>query len=165
MSATARSSSRSPWKACCANGTTLAGWLREEATDLKNTDTIEQAARAWDDNARQATTGCCPAPGSPTPKTLAAKPGFRDRLNAAREYLLASRQREDRRTEAAVRDAQEREAARKPWRPPRSAPNSRPSSTPGIAQADAGPAGRAGPSGGRRGGGGVRLRVGAQGAT
>ena len=77
-------------------------------------------------------------------ETLAAKPGFRDRLNTAREYLLASRQREDRRTEAAVRDAQEREAAARRI----------------FAQAES----RAGRGGGRRGGGGVRVRVGAQGA-
>ena len=88
----------------------LAGWLREEAADLKNTDAIEQAARAWDDNARQ---GDWLLPGArlAEAEALAAKPGFRDRLNTAREYLLASRQREDRRAEAAVRDAQEREAA------------------------------------------------------
>ena len=89
---------------------TLAGWLRDEATDLKDTDTIEQAARAWDDNARQ-DDWLLPGARLADAETLAAKPGFRDRLNTAREYLLASRQREDRRTEAAVRDAHEREAA------------------------------------------------------
>ena len=88
----------------------LAGWLRTEATDLKNTDTIEQAARAWDDNARQ-DDWLLPGARLAEAETLAAKPGFRDRLNTAREYLLASRQREDRRAEAAVRDAEEREAA------------------------------------------------------
>jgi hypothetical protein len=87
----------------------LAGWLREEAADLKNTDAIEQAARAWDDNARQ-DDWLLPGARLYEAETLAAKPGFRDRLNTAREYLLASRQREDRRADAAVRDAQQREA-------------------------------------------------------
>jgi WD40 repeat protein len=89
---------------------TLAGWLREEAADLKNTDSIEQAARVWDDNGRQ-DDWLLPGTRLADAEALAAKPGFRDRLNTAREYLLASRQREDRRAEAAVRDAQEREAA------------------------------------------------------
>jgi WD40 repeat protein len=89
---------------------TLAGWLQDEASDLKNTDAIEQAARAWDDNARQ-DDWLLPGARLADAETLAAKPGFRDRLNTAREYLLASRQREDRRTEAAVRAAQERQQA------------------------------------------------------
>ena len=107
MSATARSSSRWPWKACCANGTTWPGGCARKRRDLKDTDAIEQAA------GRGTTTPAeddwlLPGARLAEAETLAAKPGFRDRLNTAREYLLASRQREDRRTEAAVRDAQER---------------------------------------------------------
>ena len=83
----------------------LAGWLREEAADLKNTDAIEQAARAWDDNARQ-DDWLLPGARLAEAEALAAKPGFRDRLNTAREYLLASRQCEDRRTETDLRAAQ-----------------------------------------------------------
>ncbi len=83
----------------------LAGWLREEAADLKNTDAIEQAARAWDDNARQ-DDWLLPGARLAEAEALAAKPGFRDRLNTAREYLLASRQCEDRRAETDLRAAQ-----------------------------------------------------------
>ena len=75
---------------------TLAGWLRDEAADLKNTDAIEQAARDWEHNARH-DDWLLPGERLAEAEALAAKPGFRDRLNAAREYLLASRQRDDRR--------------------------------------------------------------------
>ena len=74
---------------------TLAGWLHDEAADLKNTDAIEQAARAWEHNARH-DDWLLPGERLAEAEALAAKPGFRDRLNPAREYLLASRQREDR---------------------------------------------------------------------
>ena len=77
----------------------LAGWLRAEAADLKNTDALEQAARAWEHNARHED-WLLEGARLADAEALAAKPGFRDRLNTAREYLLASRQREDRRTEA-----------------------------------------------------------------
>ena len=86
----------------------LAGWLREEATDLKDADNLDQAARAWADNGFQDDWLLDGARLSDA-EALAAKPGFRDRLNTAREYLLASRQREDRRTAAALREARERQ--------------------------------------------------------
>ena len=86
----------------------LAGWLREEATDLKDADNLDPAARAWADNGFQDDWLLDGARLSDA-EALAAKPGFRDRLNAAREYLLASRQREDRRTAAALREARERQ--------------------------------------------------------
>ena len=89
---------------------TLAGWLREEATDLKDADVLELAARAWARNGRKG--DWLPEGAQLTnAESLAAKPGYRDRLNTAREFLLASRQREDQRAEAALRAVQEREAA------------------------------------------------------
>lgn len=87
----------------------LAGWLRDRTADLKTTDAIELAARAWDDNGRRDDWLLEGARLSEA-ESLAAQPGFRSRLNASSEYLLASRQREDRQAEAAVRDAQERVA-------------------------------------------------------
>ena len=49
----------------------------------------------WDDNGRQDDWLLAGARLADA-ETLAAKPGFRDRLNSTREYLLASRQREER---------------------------------------------------------------------
>ena len=82
-----------------------AGWLREEAADLKATDVLEQAARGWDDNARQDDWLLAGARLDDA-ETVAAKPGFRDRLNSTREYLLASRQLKDRRADADLLPAQ-----------------------------------------------------------
>ncbi|OBJ96894.1 hypothetical protein A5746_31430 [Mycolicibacterium conceptionense] len=77
----------------------LAEWLREEAVDLKGADNLERAARAWQQN------GCSDEwliPGSrlADAESLAAKPGFRERLNPTSGFLLASRQSEDRRLAA-----------------------------------------------------------------
>ena len=85
----------------------LAGWLREDAPALKEADVLDQAALAWADNGFK-DDWLLPGDRLTDAQALAAKPGFRSRLNAAREYLLASRRREDRRAEAALRDAQER---------------------------------------------------------
>ena len=72
----------------------LSDWLRIEAGDLKDADNLERAALAWRQNS------CSDEwllPGSrlANAESLAAKPGFRERLNPAREFLLASRQSED----------------------------------------------------------------------
>lgn len=74
----------------------LSAWLRIEAADLKDADNLERAARAWRQN------GCndewlIPGNRLADAELLAAKPGFRERLNTASDFLLASRQREDHR--------------------------------------------------------------------
>jgi WD40 repeat protein len=89
---------------------TLAGWLRDEAADLKGTDALELAARAWEDNGRR-DDWLLEGARLTESEALAAKPGFRNRLNAASDYLLASRQREERRSLERVRKAQESAAA------------------------------------------------------
>ena len=64
--------------------------------------------------AAMTTPGCYPAPGWPTAENLAAKPGFSDRLNHTRDYLLASRQRENEQAELEKqRQEAELEAAKK----------------------------------------------------
>jgi WD40 repeat protein len=72
----------------------LAGWLSDEAQDLKDADGLERAHTGWQTSGRDeswllAGTRLADA------ETLAAKPRFRDRLEPAREYLRASRQREN----------------------------------------------------------------------
>ena len=89
---------------------TLAQWLREEATDLKGADALDQAARAWAQNGFK-DDWLLEGVRLTDAEALAAKSGFRKRLNNAREFLLASRQRENRRAEAALRAAQERHEA------------------------------------------------------
>ena len=97
----------------------LAEWLRIEAGDLKDADNLERAARAWRQN------GCSDEwliPGSrlADAESLAAKPGFRERLNPTSDFLLASRRSEDeqiaeerRRHEADLQAARDREEAAK----------------------------------------------------
>jgi hypothetical protein len=77
----------------------LAGWLAAEATDLKDSDALEQAVRAWEQNARHED-WLLEGTRLAYAEALAAKPRFRERLNTAREFLLASRRRADRRVEA-----------------------------------------------------------------
>ena len=72
----------------------LAAWLRDEAQDLKDADTLERAATDWQTSGRDESwllggTRLADA------ETLAAKPRFRDRLDPTREYLHASRAREN----------------------------------------------------------------------
>ena len=72
----------------------LATWLHDEAQDLKDADSLERAAADWRasgcDNSRlPGGTRLVEAEG------LAAKPGFRDHLDRARDYLNASRKREN----------------------------------------------------------------------
>ncbi len=84
---------------------TLAGWLAAEATNLKDTDAVEQAVRAWEHNARHED-WLLEGTRLAEAEALAAKPGFRERLNTAREFLLASRRRADQRSEAQLRAAE-----------------------------------------------------------
>ena len=68
----------------------LAAWLRDEAQDLKAADTLERAAADWQASGRDESwllTGTRLAEA----ETLAAKPGFRERLDPTRDYLHASR--------------------------------------------------------------------------
>jgi WD40 repeat protein len=76
----------------------LAAWLRDEGQDLKDADGLERAAADWRASGRDK---AWLQEGSrlTEAETLAAKPGFRDRLDPARDYLQASRRREDDRLE------------------------------------------------------------------
>lgn len=74
----------------------LEGWLDTERQDLKNADTLERAAADWQNNDRRdawllENTRLADA------ETLSGKPGFRDRLEPTRDFLLASRARENNR--------------------------------------------------------------------
>ncbi len=86
----------------------LAGWLHEQSADLKNADLLDQKVFDWASNGRQ-DDWLLNGAQLTSAETLAAKPGFRDRLNNAREFLLASRQREDERKAAALKEAQDRQ--------------------------------------------------------
>ena len=77
----------------------MAAWLRDEAEDLKDADTLERAAADWRSSGRDES-WLLEGTRLAEAETLAAKPGFRDRLDPAREYLLASRTRENQRVEA-----------------------------------------------------------------
>jgi WD40 repeat protein len=90
----------------------LVGWLAGEREDLKEADNLEHAAAAWESSGRgdswllegERLTGA---------ELLAAKPGFRNRLNNARSFLNASRSRENDRIAAAKQRQQaELQAAR-----------------------------------------------------
>ena len=77
----------------------LAAWLRDEAQDLKDADSLERAAADWrasDRNEAWLLEGTRLAEA----ETLSAKPRFRDRLDPTRDFLHASRRREDDRLEA-----------------------------------------------------------------
>lgn len=84
----------------------LAGWLREERKDLKDADDLERAAAAWAAN-----------DGNPAwlledtrlaeATKLADDPAFRQRLDATRPFLDASRERENQRRAA---EEQQRQA-------------------------------------------------------
>ena len=95
----------------------LDGWLRSERRHLKIADDIERSAIAWQGSDRDpawlfAGTRLADA------EKVATKPGFHDRLNSAREYLLACRAAEnerlaaeEERREEQVRAAQDRQQA------------------------------------------------------
>ena len=77
----------------------LAAWLRDEAQDLKDADTLERAAADWQASGRNES-WLLEGTRLAEAETLAAKPGFRDRLDPTRDFLHASRQRENDRIEA-----------------------------------------------------------------
>ena len=93
----------------------LAAWLRDEAQDLKDADALERAAADWQ------ASGCneswlLEGTRLAEAETLATQPGFRDRLDPTRNYLNASRNREDdriaaekRRQEAELQSAREKQ--------------------------------------------------------
>ena len=85
----------------------LARWLNTEREELKEVDSLERAAVAWERSYRH---GAWLLEGERLAgaESLAAKPGYRARLTSAREFLLASRQREEDRA-AAVKRRQEAE--------------------------------------------------------
>lgn len=76
----------------------LAGWLRAEASDLREADSVERAAIGWERSGRHddwlldgaRLTGA---------ETLSARPRFGERLNPVGEFLLASRRRVNRKLE------------------------------------------------------------------
>ena len=77
----------------------LAAWLRDEAQDLKDADSLERAAADWrasDGNEAWLLEGTRLVEA----EALATKPRFRDRLDPTRDFLHASRGREDDRLEA-----------------------------------------------------------------
>ena len=77
----------------------LTAWLRDEAQDLKDADALERAAADWqasDHNESWLLEGT----RLQEAETLAAQPGFRDRLDPTRDFLHASRTRENNRIEA-----------------------------------------------------------------
>ena len=89
-----RSSSRSRWKACCANGANWPPGCATRPRTSRTADTLERAATDWQTSGRDESwllggTRLADA------ETLAAKPRFRDRLDPTRDYLLASRTREN----------------------------------------------------------------------
>ncbi len=69
----------------------LAAWLRDEAQDLKDADTLERAAADWQASGRNES-WLLEGTRLADAETLAAKPGFRDRLDPTRDFLHASRQ-------------------------------------------------------------------------
>ncbi|MBV9089785.1 MAG: TIR domain-containing protein [Mycobacteriaceae bacterium] len=90
----------------------LARWLADEREDLKDADNVERAARAWQQS-QQNDAWLLEGTRLTDAETLAAKPGFRDRLQPAREFLNASRRREQERVEAEARhQAAELQAAK-----------------------------------------------------
>ena len=77
----------------------LAAWLRDEAQDLKDADSLERAAADWRASGRN-DSWLLEGTRLGEAEALAAQPGFRDRLDPIHDYLQASRRREDDRIEA-----------------------------------------------------------------
>jgi WD40 repeat protein len=80
----------------------LAGWLDAEREDLKEADGLERAAAAWQLNNRDEA-WLLEGARLASAEALATRPGFRGRLGPVREFLAASRQREDDRAAAEQR--------------------------------------------------------------
>jgi hypothetical protein len=77
----------------------LAAWLRDEAQDLKDADSLERAAADWHASGRN-DSWLLEGTRLTETEALAAQPGFGNRLDPTRDYLNASRQRENDRIEA-----------------------------------------------------------------
>jgi hypothetical protein len=95
----------------------LVEWLKDEGEDLKEADRLEQAAAAWIRSGKKPD-WLMEGERLSISEALAAKPGYRRRLEPAAEFLLCSRQREIQRKEAEERQrgaellaAQEKQAA------------------------------------------------------
>jgi WD40 repeat protein len=73
----------------------LAAWLRDEAQDLKDADSLEREANDWQANDRDESWLVREGTRLQEAENLAAKPRFRDRLDLTREFLHASRKREN----------------------------------------------------------------------
>jgi hypothetical protein len=78
----------------------LAGWLANERQDLKEADDIERAALAWESSGR-GNAWLLEGVRLTGAESLASTPGFRNRLKVARNFLIASRRRENGRIVAA----------------------------------------------------------------
>ena len=72
----------------------LAAWLRDEGEDLKDADSLQRAAADWNTSGHNES-WLLAGSRLADAETLAAKPRFRDRLDNTRDYLAASRQREN----------------------------------------------------------------------
>ncbi len=93
----------------------LSGWLRDQREDLKAADNLEHNTAAWEASDRSPDwllTGTRLAGA----ETLAAKPGYRARLEPAHDYVAASRNAENQKLaaeeehrQAELRNAQERQ--------------------------------------------------------
>jgi WD40 repeat protein len=77
----------------------LAAWLRDEAQDLKDADSLQREANDWQASDRDESWLLREGTRLQEAETLAAKPRFRDRLDPTRDYLNASRKRENDRIE------------------------------------------------------------------
>ena len=115
--ATARWSSRSRWKACCANGTT---WPAGCAINVKTSKpptrlntTPPRGTPAADPDWLLTGTRLADA------EEFVAKPGYRDRLEPTRDYLAASRQAENQKSGRRRRPAPSRTPPRPRTRPSR----------------------------------------------
>jgi WD40 repeat protein len=80
----------------------LARWLAEQREDLKNADSIERGALAWERNHRD-DAWLLQGTRLADAEILAAAPGFRDRVHPCGDFLRASRAREESRVEAEKR--------------------------------------------------------------
>ena len=72
----------------------LAHWLQDERQNLVAASDLERSAAAWEKNDRDES-WLLEGSRLVAAETVAAKPGFAERLAAAADYLAASRQRED----------------------------------------------------------------------
>ncbi|WP_157269660.1 nSTAND1 domain-containing NTPase [Azohydromonas aeria] len=91
----------------------LAGWLAAEREDLKDADVLERAAQAWEKAGRR-DAWLMEGERLGIAEALAGKPGFVRRLESCRDFLAASRRREDvRRHEEQARRQAELEAAQR----------------------------------------------------